>query len=394
MKQKILFVLFSLTVIISLIPVTFLAQDNDDYHEVIYFYEPRCLTCFEVTESGVLDDLETQGIPVRQVHVDENDFESVYLFTAFLSTYGSDDDYPIVFAGDDFYAGANAIINGVEDGDIQQSALNPLRDVSEPASLEGWSGFLTVIVAGLLDGVNPCAIAMLLMFISILGFMKSKKMLMIVSISYILGVLLTYFFVGFGLLQFLATPTVTQFMASLGQILYIIFAVMATLLFLVTFYDYIVTKNEDYEKVKNQLPSKIKRFNKNLMEKFTTVLKDENPSFKKTLNTFFIPFIIGVIVGFTEAACTGQIYFFILVGLHTVNPALGLIYLIIFNLLFILPLIIIAIIAVRSKNVMAVSNFFREHLSTIKLLTALFFLAMAIFFFAYAYGYTVPNPFQ
>jgi len=394
MKHKIFPLLLTFLAVFTLINPLPIHAQNDTFNEVIYFYEPRCLSCFEVEESGVLDQLEDEGIPVRRVHVDENDFESVYLFTAFLSSYGSNDDYPIVFAGDDYYAGASTIIEGVENGSIQESALNPLRTVSEPASLEGWSGFLTVIVAGLLDGVNPCAIAMLLMFISILSFMKSKKMLLIVSFAYIFGVLITYFLVGFGLLQFLATPTVTRFMAELGQLLYIIFAVMAFLLFLITFYDFLVTKNEDYDKVKNQLPSKIKRFNKNLMEKFTSVLKDENPSFKKTVNTFFIPFVIGVIVGFTEAACTGQIYFFILVGLHTVNPALGFVYLVIFNLLFILPLVVIAIIAVRSKNIMAVSNFFRENLSTIKLLTALFFLAMAIFFFAYAQGYTIPNPFQ
>ncbi len=379
--------------LIALFPFSIVAQSNEEYHEVVYFYEPRCLSCFEVEEYGVLDKLESEGIPVRWVHVDENDMDSVYLFTSFLSTYGSTDDYPIIFAGNEYYAGASTIIAAYENGDIQTSALNPLREVSEPLRLEGWSGFITVIVAGLLDGVNPCAIAMLLMFISLLGFLKSKRLLIIVSSAYIGGVLLMYFAIGFGILRFLSSAFMTRVLAEIGQFLYVGFGILAVFLFLITFYDFLVTRNEQYDKVKNQLPSRIKNFNRKIMERFTTLLKDDTPSVKKQIYIFLIPFFIGLIVGFTEAACTGQIYFFILVGLHTVNPALSTLYLIIFNLLFVLPLIIIALIAIKSKNVMAVSNFVREHLSLIKILTALFFLAMAIFFFAYAFGYTIPNPF-
>ena len=394
MKMLVMKLFVGFFLLVALFPLSLAASENEDYHEVIYFHEPRCLSCLEVEESGVLSALEEDGVPVRWVHVDEQDFDSVYMFTAFLSTYGSDDDYPIIFAGDDYYAGASTIIEAYESGAIHESARNPLREVSEPVSLRGWGGLVTVLVAGLLDGVNPCAIAMLLMFISILGFMKSKKMLMIVSASYIGGVLITYFLVGFGLLRFLSSAFMTNVLAQIGDVLYMGFGALAVFLFLITFYDFWVTRQEAYDKVKNQLPSRIKEFNRRIMERLTEVLKDENPSVKKTFYTFSIPFLIGIIVGVTEAACTGQIYFFILVGLHTINPTLGIIYLIIFNLLFILPLIIIAIVAIRSKNVMAVSNFFRENLSLIKILTALFFLGMAVFFFAYAFGFRIPNPFN
>ena len=51
------------------------------------------------------------------------------------------------------------------------------------------------------------------------------------------------------------------------------------------------------------------------------------------------------------------------------------------NSIFVLPLIIIDVIAIKGKGVMSTSNWIREHLHIIKLLSALFFLGIAIYFF-------------
>ncbi len=387
MKKPLYAALFLLGLFLFISPV--LQADEavettvDDY-DIIYFYEPLCSDCQTVEQSGVLEQLETEGYDLLQVNVDESDMEAVTLFTSFLTTYDTDESYPIVFAGEDVYAGANTIIQAVENGEIQASSHADFLEIQEPLTLEGWSGFFTVLVAGLLDGINPCAIGMLLMFVSMIGFLKSKRLMVLVSTAYISGVLLTYFAVGFGILQFLGSAFMQSVLVDIGHILYIIFGVLAFLLFLITFYDFIVTKRSQYAKVKNQLPSKIRQFNQRVMKRMTAVLQDENPSLKRKINIFLIPFFIGIVIGVTEAACTGQIYFFVLVGLNTVNPTLGIIYLIIFNLLFALPLFVIAFTAIRIKNVTAIANFVNARLPLIKILTALFFLGMAIFFFVYA----------
>ncbi len=383
MRRLVFSALFLIGLFLFIQP-TLVGQSSYEEYDMVYFYAPLCMDCQAVENSGVLDSLEDEGYTIMWVHVDESDMESVTMFTSFLTTYGSDDDYPIIFAGEDYYSGIDGIIDAYENGEIQQSTQTDFPDIQEPLTLEGWQGFATVIVAGLLDGINPCAIGMLLMFVSMIGFLQSKRLMFIVSAAYISGVLLTYFSVGFGILQFLGSAFMQSVLVDIGYILYIVFGVLATLLFMITFYDFLVSRSAHFEKVKNQLPSGVRKFNERFMRKLTDILKDETPSAKRKLYIFLIPFIIGVVVGITEAACTGQIYFFVLVGLNTVNPTLGIVYLIIFNLLFALPLFIIAFVAIRSKNVMAISNFVTDHLSLVKLLTALFFAAMAVFFFTYA----------
>jgi cytochrome c biogenesis protein CcdA len=122
------------------------------------------------------------------------------------------------------------------------------------------------------------------------------------------------------------------------------------------------------------------------MKRFSSIIEDEKNSLKRTLYIGVIPFIIGIVIGITEAACTGQIYLMILLSIRTSEPLLGTSYLLVFNLMFILPLIVIAVVAVQTKNVMGVSDFFRRKMPLIKLLTSLFFIIMAIYFIFLAFN--------
>jgi cytochrome c-type biogenesis protein len=59
-----------------------------------------------------------------------------------------------------------------------------------------------VITAGLLDSFNPCAIAILLIFIAMmLTLEKSRRTILILGTTYIVAVYLTYLAIGFGLLR-------------------------------------------------------------------------------------------------------------------------------------------------------------------------------------------------
>jgi len=387
--SKVCLIVASLILILSTPSITAQTETPDDImdHDIIYFYDPQCTDCLLIDEAEIIEKLRDDGYHVAEIRVSRSDTINYYTFLSFIETYDVSGTYPLIFAGQDYYQTAATIIAAYEDGDIQTSANTPFKDLVDPDVdfLQGWQGLSVVIIAGLLDGINPCAIAMLLMFISILSFLKSKKMLMIVSFSYILGVLTTYFFIGLGVLTFLGTDFMQVLIDDLGHIIYFLFGVLALFFFLITFYDYLVTRTDQYEKVKNQLPNKIKNFNKRIIDKFSQLIQQEAKTLKQKILIIFIPFFIGAIIGITEAACTGQIYFFILFLIDTVDPVRGTIYLGIFNLLFVLPLIIIAVIAVLSKNIMGVSNFVREHLSLIKLFTSIFFLAMMVFFFLYAF---------
>jgi len=362
-----------------------------DEHEptVVYFHIESCSGCQKVKDEGIVDALENEGITVLKYDVSKE--IEAKRFLAFNETYNVPDDErytPLMFAGDSHFHGADTIIDAYENGDLQSFASEPLLDVpDEFQSLEGVSGLLRVIGSGLLDGINPCAIAMLLMFISMIGFLKDKKTLIFVASSYILGIFLTYFAIGIGL--FWVMTAFQSTLNALSHILYGLFAVLALALFALTFRDFLVTRKEEYGKVKNQLPSGIKKWNKNLMKRFSHVIENEENPTKRLFFIGVIPFIIGIVIGITEAACTGQIYLMILLSIRTSEPLTGTLYLIVFNLMFILPLIIIAVVAVMTKNVMGVSDFFRRKMPLIKLLTSIFFIIMAVYFIFLVFDFSI-----
>jgi len=85
--------------------------------------------------------------------------------------------------------------------------------------------------------------------------------------------------------------------------------------------------------------------------------------------------VTGMVVSLLELACTGQVYLptilFVLgvpqLRLHAVS------YLVLYNLVFVVPLIIVFVVAALGTSSARLSGVVQKHTSTIKLLTALIF---------------------
>lgn len=355
------------------------AETTDDHAPtIVYFYETLCTGCQAVAEAGVITGLEAQGVTIIiKDMIDTASLEDMARYGDFYGVPSRDRTTPLMFAGDQFFSGPNAIIEAYENGTLLSAAEAPLLDVPDDyQGLSGWSGLFSVMVAGLLDSINPCAIAMLLMFVSMVSPIKNQKVLIKVSLSYILGIFVMYFLIGFALLGLMR-----QFSAQISavqSILYIAFGLLSLGLAALTLNDFFAARRADYGQIKNQLPNRIKKFNRRFMERFTHVLESDGQD-KGWLLTI-IPFFIGLVIAVTEAACTGQVYGLILISIRSAQPTTGILYLLLFNLLFVTPLMIISVIAVRAKSTAGIAMFVNDHLATIKILTAGFFLAMAIYF--------------
>ncbi|MCK5762019.1 MAG: hypothetical protein KAH16_03875, partial [Candidatus Izimaplasma sp.] len=203
----ILFILFSITITVP--------QVKTAERRIIYFKDATCLVCNELTghpngPSGVYNEeddyikkMQDQGITV-EIHDIITSEESSDLFAAYNVAYGigkSNATVPVIFAGDQYFKLLNDIQTAVDDNTIYELSGDSLRDVTVIQGqifddITGIAGFAVVLFAGLLDGFNPCAIAMLLMFVSLLGFSKSKKTLILVSVTYIFALFISYFLIG------------------------------------------------------------------------------------------------------------------------------------------------------------------------------------------------------
>lgn len=227
-------------------------------------------------------------------------------------------------------------------------------------------GVLTVLSAGLIDGVNPCAFATVIFFISYLTFVGRKRSeIFWVGLGFSGAVFTTYLLIGLGILSFIQH---FSFMPLLSKIVYLITFMMLLVLGIYSFFDYVRVKRGRSSRMKLQLPDFLKK-------RIHQVIREKSGSH----HYFFAAVGAGVIISFLEFTCTGQVYLpTILFVTHIPSFRMSaLSYLLLYNLMFIIPLLIIFGAAYWGVTSERFSFFLQKRVSTIKLLTSLLFFTLA-----------------
>ncbi|MCD6418502.1 hypothetical protein J7M00_06950 [bacterium] len=226
-----------------------------------------------------------------------------------------------------------------------------------------------IIFAGLLDGINPCAFGALIFFITFLTIAERKRgEILLVGIAYTIAVFLTYYSVGAGFLGFLASLPIFQVIA---RWVYIFTGVLAVGLGIFSIVDFVKAKRGKLKDMTLQLPDKLKK-------KIHRIIITENEPRTKR-NFILAAFITGFFVSLLELACTGQVY------LPTIIYVLGIpglrmkahLYLLLYNFMFIVPLLFIFMITYFGTTSEQLNLFLKRHTAMIKLLTAAMFFGMA-----------------
>lgn len=235
----------------------------------------------------------------------------------------------------------------------------------------------TVATAGLIDGINPCAFTVLVFFISFLSFVGyEKKQALIIGSFFILAVFLAYLLVGLGLFRFLQK---LEIFTLLSQIVHFAVASLAGVLGLLSLYDFwIYRKTGDTKKIKLKLPGLVKkRIHDVVMERIDRPTTKARPLATKKL--ILSSLSCGFIVSLLEAVCTGQVYLPTIVFVLGISNlmARALLYLLLYNLFFIIPLIIIFIFALLGITSEQFAKVARTHLGGVKLITACLFFVLA-----------------
>ena len=237
-------------------------------------------------------------------------------------------------------------------------------------------GLLAVVGAGLIDGINPCAFTVLVFFISFLNFVGYRKReLLVLGMVFILAVFLTYILLGLGLFKFIQS---LEAFAWFSKIIYLGTASLAIILGIYSLYDcYIYRKTGNPEDVKLRLPDFIK-------QKIHKTIQNSSRNKNKSLIELAIAvFLSGFIVSLLESVCTGQTYIPTIAYVFR-EPGLRIHatgYLVLYNLMFILPLVVILIAGLAGVGSEAFSRLMRKHLGTVKLLTAALFFFLGILLF-------------
>ncbi len=181
----------------------------------------------------------------------------------------------------------------------------------------GHGFFLPVIMtSALIDSLNPCAISVLFLTITFLFSLgKNRKFVLLSGGVYILAIAIVYTLIGLGTLKALSFFSVPNIMAKVGASILLLYSAIGLL-------------NEFFP----NFPIKLK------------MPESTHATIAKVIHRGSVPafFLLGALVALFEFPCTGGPYLFVLTLLHDyANFWKGFWYLIIYNLIFVLPLILI-----------------------------------------------------
>ncbi len=223
----------------------------------------------------------------------------------------------------------------------------------------------TVIVAGVVDGINPCAFTVLLLFITaLLTTLRADdqsvnairlRMLAMGSI-YIAAVFLTYLALGVGLLKSLDFFTRQHVPARFGALLAILFGLWMLK-------DYFLPDLG----WRLQAPGKVGEFARQSAKKAT------------------IPALIvgGFLIGLCTVPCSGAVYLGVL-SLLALQPTalLGYSYLVLYNVVFVLPLAVILITASARPTLNRLARWNLHHKEWVRLVLGGGVVAMGLLILA------------
>jgi len=225
-----------------------------------------------------------------------------------------------------------------------------------------------VILAGLIDGINPCAFAVLVFFISYLTVIKKrKKDILLVGFSFMFTVFLVYFLIGSGAFSFLSQFTSYKIFS---RVLNILVGSGAVILGIFSFLDFLKARKGKTKEIKLQLPKFIKT------KIHSTIINKMNLP-----NYIFGSFLSGIIISLFEFSCTGQVYLptIVFVINHTSLKTTGLFFLFLYNLMFIIPLLIILLLSLIGITSKKFAHFSSKNFLLTKLLLSVFFITLGIY---------------
>jgi hypothetical protein len=228
-----------------------------------------------------------------------------------------------------------------------------------------------VLIAGFIDGLNPCAFATIIFLVSYLTFIGRKsREILLYGIIFTFGVFIAYLLAGMGLMaglrQLSGFPLITR-----G--IYLVIAIFAFALGIISLYDYVLFRRGQMAKWKLQLPMAMKK-------RVHKVIREGTQSKKAG---FLATFALGFVIAGTEVICTGQVYLPTIGYIMTIPKLMvhAFFNLLLYNIMFIIPLVgvfVAVFFGVTSEKMALVT---KEHTGTVKLLTAILFIGLGVFLF-------------
>ncbi len=208
-----------------------------------------------------------------------------------------------------------------------------------------------VLVSGFLDGVNPCAFTILILFVGLLTSRPQKEReSLIMGSLYIITIFLTYMAIGLSLYRIVEISQTASWIVIFGGLVMVAMG-------LLNLYEF--TQGKGFT----------------LRMPFSGQMEVYN---WMTRLTFPATVVAGVLVAIFEFPCTGAVYFSIISLLASTETfSRGYVYLLIYNIVFIIPLIIVFVLTWVGENRIEVLGASKHRY--LKLLSSLLFISLGLY---------------
>ncbi len=359
--------------------------------DAVLFTSPYCPHCRHLKQDGFPQTFkEKYKGQVRLVEYDLTQDANNVIFSQTMEAYQLESaGIPMLVIGETVLQGYPSQIGPGADTAVAQALRN--NETTRVPGLQTEEDLLSthetlfsqitlwaIIGAGLADGVNPCAFAVIVFFVSFLAAYKyTKKEIIVVGSAYCLAVFLAYVLMGLGAFHVLYAMKAFKYVTLVVQWGMV---GLCGVFLLLSLYDFIVyQRTKKSEKMLLQLPTNYKVYIHKVMRFF---LKDKHSSMWRLL---LAAFLVGFVVSGVEAVCTGQVYLpTIVVILKEVNQHFwrATEFLLFYNLMFILPLVLVFVLTLCGKESATFNNWLKKHLGLTKFLLCLVFLGLLILLLA------------
>ncbi len=370
--MKKILILFSIFSFLFLFGASFVQASTS--LNISFFYGDGCPHCAEV--KPVITDLETRYPQVEfkshEVYHDQTNALLLYQFYDQYNVPQSERGVPVVFVKGEYLVGDQSIIDNLENKIIAVGAHTeneikpnltarvvetflPIGEQEPNKSYSLWA----ITGAAVVDSINPCAIAVLLILLTVLMTGAGDKWRALRGgLAFILSIYITYFLFGLGLLQLIN-------IANLAGAIAKIVGVIAIIIGLANIKDFIFYGGGGF-----------------VME----IPRSWRPTLKKIINGITSPigaFLAGFAVTFFELPCTGGPYFFVIGLLSQAQNLVDVLpVLLYYNLVFVLPLLVIVfVIHFGISSIQRAEDWKERNIRILHLISGVIMLALGFWIF-------------
>lgn len=347
--------------------------------KLVFFQKPGCSECRQVRE--MLDQLKETFPELMVEEYDITRQRSILYNEALCERFHVPENTrliaPAVFSGSGCLVKEDITFDRLGQLLIRSSSLpnenwpvlpdGDLSDADQAIRKRFTATSLGIIFwAGLLDGVNPCAFATIIFLLSYLQVVRrTPRQIAQIGSAYILGVFLAYFLLGLGFVELISRLLIIQ---KIGMALNWLMAFFTLIIMLLNIRDGILALRGNLKEMTLQLPEFLKL-------QIHAVIR-EGAHHRRFIA---MAFLLGVIISFLELACTGQVYaptIFFMVRSGSIQALFSLL---LYNLAFITPLLVIFILAYGGMRSNSLTRFLQKRAALVKFGTAVIFFLLFLF---------------